>query len=119
MEELLQKLAALGPRRVAITGVSFSPRKIGAACYDALSRETAFAFAPCIEGHYHGTGDLFGAALIGGMLRGLQLREAMQAAVSFVSRCVWRTKQNGTDPRFGLDFEEELPYYLHALSIIV
>ena len=29
VEELLQKLAALGPRRVAITGVSFSPRKLG------------------------------------------------------------------------------------------
>ena len=119
VEELLQKLAALGPRRVAITGVSFSPRKIGAACYDALSHETAFAFAPCMEGHYHGTGDLFGAALLGGLLRGLQFREAMQAAVSFVSRCVWRTKQNGTDPRFGLDFEEELPFYLHALSVIM
>lgn len=114
---LLPRLAALGPRLVVLTGVLFSKTSIGAACCDSGTGETAYAAAPRVEGHFHGTGDLFGAALLAGLLRELDLPQALQAAVCFVSRSIERTRLAGTDPRFGVDFEEELPAFQRALRL--
>ena len=71
-----------------------------------------------MEGHFHGTGDLFGAALLAGLLRELPLRDAMQAAADFVSRSILRTSLSGSDPRFGVNFEEELPGLMRALRLL-
>ena len=115
---LLPRLCALGPKRAVLTGVALSPDSIGAACYDRETGELGFAYAPRADGHFHGTGDLFGAALLAALLRDFPLREAMQAAVDFVSRSIFRTKRLGTDPRFGVDFEEELPGFQRALGLL-
>lgn len=115
---LLPRLAALGPRCVVLTGVVSSDDAIGAACYDAETGEIGFAAAPRVEGHFHGTGDLFGAALLAGLLRELPLRDAMQAAADFVSRSILRTSLSGSDPRFGVNFEEELPGLMRALRLL-
>lgn len=115
---LLPRLSALGPRRVVLTGVSFSWESVGAACYDAQTNRVQFAAAPRVEGHFHGTGDLFGAALLAGLLCEFSLPEAMQKAVCFVSRSILRTRKAGTDPRFGVNFEEELPGFLRELQLL-
>lgn len=115
---LLPRLAQLGPRRVVLTGVSFSQESIGAACYDAETGKIDFAAAPRVQGHFHGTGDLFGAALLAGLLCGRALPEAMQMSVHFVSRSIFRTWRAGTDPRFGVDFEEELPSLMRELRLL-
>ncbi len=56
--------------------------------------------------------------LLAGLLCDHSLPEAMQTAVRFVSRSIFRTWQAGTDPRFGVDFEEELPGLMRELRLL-
>ena len=117
IEKLLKKLAELGPSQVVLTGVSFEEGKLGSASYDRRSGEFGFAFAEKIEGYYHGTGDVYGSALTAAILRGKPLAEAIGVAVDFTVEAIRRTKEAGTDIRFGVDFEESLPNFMKNLGI--
>lgn len=109
VERMLRALATLGASRVVLTGVWFGDGQLGAACYEKNAGAIAYAFNEKIEGYYHGTGDVFGSALLAGLMRGLPLPSATQLAVDFTAGSIRRTKAAGTDIRFGVDFEEELP----------
>lgn len=117
-EDLLRRLAGLGPRLVVLTGVSLGEGLLGAAGYDKEKDAVSYAMAPQVPGSYHGTGDLFSAALLAGLLLPMPLQAAMQAAADFVSRSIRRTYEAGTDPRFGVNFEQELPSFLRALGLL-
>lgn len=108
IDGLLEKLAAFCIPQVVLTGVSYQPRTIGVVCMEAGRRETSYVQAEAIDGYYHGTGDVFAATLLAGLLRGRRTTEAAQIAVDFTSRCIRRTAEAGTPVREGLLFEEEL-----------
>lgn len=109
VETVLRALSGLGAPRVVLTGVWLKEGQLGAACYDRAADVVAYAFNEKIEGYYHGTGDVFGSALLAGLMRGLTLQDATQLAVDFTVGSIRRTRDAGTDVRFGVDFEEELP----------
>jgi len=115
-ERTLRRLAALGPRRVVMTGVSFSPEKTGCAVYDRETDRTGYAFSEKIEGIYHGTGDVFASALIGALANGIPLLSAAEAAVKLTGDAIARTHRAGTDVRYGVNFEEGLAAYAVRLS---
>jgi pyridoxine kinase len=117
-EELLRRLSELGPRQVVLTGVSFRSGETGCAAYDRVADQFSFAFAPQVEGNYHGTGDVFASALIGGLMSGLSLAQSAEEAVQFTQSAIVRTHRAGTDVRFGVNFEEGLPAYTQKLSTI-
>ena len=71
-----------------------------------------------IEGYYHGTGDVFASALVGAIHRGLSLRDAAQAAVDFTVASIRRTKEEGTDIRYGVNFESNLPLYMKSIGLL-
>lgn len=106
--DMLKKLAALGPRLVVLTGVCFDETSLGAACYDSESGAADYAFAPRIDGCYHGTGDVFASVLLAALLSGLPLAESAQTAVDFTAQSIERTRAAGTDVRFGVNFEAGL-----------
>ena len=116
IESLLKDLAALGAKRVVLTGVYFDENRLGSAGYDSTTGEVTYAFAKRIEGAYHGTGDVYGSALLAGLLNGMGLQQAMQLAVDFTCGAIRRTKEAGTDIRFGVNFEEEIPSFLKNLG---
>lgn len=109
IERILRDLAKLGAPRVVLTGVWFAEDKLGAACFDSVAGSVEYAFNERIPGYFHGTGDVFGSALLAGLMRGQTLAGATQLAVDFTAGSIRRTYQAGTDLRFGVDFEEELP----------
>lgn len=113
---LCERLAGLGSRQIVITGIATETDTIGAASYDA--RDGAFALheMPRLPGIWHGTGDILGAVLLGGLLRGFSLAAATSLAVSFTQGCIKRTYELGSDPRFGVDFERGLPALIEALN---
>ena len=117
VENLLRRLAKLGAPRVVLTGVWFGDGQLGAACYDGTTGEIAYALNEMIDGYYHGTGDVFGSALLAGLMRGLSLSASTQLAVDFTAGSIRRTRDAGTDVRFGVDFEEELPAMQRALGL--
>jgi pyridoxine kinase len=63
---------------------------------------------PRLPGVWYGTGDIFGSVLLGGLLRGRTLADAAAQAVDFTQKSIARTHAQGTDPRFGVDFEHGL-----------
>ena len=117
IENILKKLSALGPQKVVLTGIFFNDEELGAATYDAVSGETAYCFEKRISGYYHGTGDVFGSALLSAIMNGFPLNEAAMIAVRFTASAIRKTAQAGTDIRFGVNFEQTIPELLRDLRI--
>jgi pyridoxine kinase len=117
IDKMLKRLAALGPKQIVITGVSFDNKTIGAASYDAVSDKTEFTFSDFVEGYYPGTGDIFGSVLVASLLTGKSLTESVRNAVDFTSASIVRTKKADTDMRFGVHFEMELPSLMQRLGL--
>ncbi|MDR1069702.1 MAG: pyridoxamine kinase [Gracilibacteraceae bacterium] len=110
IEMMLRRLAALGPGRVVLTGVTRTegPDMLGAASYDARAGEVAFSGLNRVDPMYHGTGDVFASVLTAALLHGKPLAIASEAAVRFTVDSLKRTKLAGTDNRFGVNFEDGL-----------
>ncbi len=119
MEGLLRRLVQkTEARQIVLTGVYFDEERLGAATFDGTTQEIAYIFGENVPGLYHGTGDVFGSALVGALVRGMPLSEAVRAAVDFTVAAIQTTAKAGTDIRYGVNFEKNLPVYMRALGIL-
>ncbi|MDR2805543.1 MAG: pyridoxamine kinase [Dysgonamonadaceae bacterium] len=118
IEDLLKKLSAIGPKRIVLTGVFFNEEELGAATYDATTGETAYTFEKRIPGYYHGTGDVFGSALLSALMNDFSLNESAAIAVRFTTAAIRKTAAAGTDIRFGVNFEQSIPEFLKDLRLL-
>ena len=118
IEELLKKLCAMGPSRAVLTGVSFAPDKLGAMGYDSATGQFASYFREKIDGYYHGTGDVFGSALLAAIMGGADMEKGIKTAVDFTVNSLIRTKNAGTDIRYGVEFEREIPNLIAAVGTV-
>lgn len=118
IDGLMKKLADLGPRKVILTGVFYEEGVLGAATYDAITGETSYASAPAIPGYFHGTGDVFGSAIVAALVSGTSLEEAARIAVDFTVEAINRTVADKTDIRFGVNFEQSLPSMQKKLGLV-
>jgi pyridoxine kinase len=116
LEQTLRELAALGPRQVVVTGVSFAPDRLGAAAYDRETGHFDYYFTERVEGYYHGTGDIYSSVLLAALLNDRGLGEAIGVACEFTVGAIRRTAQAGTDPKYGVDFEHQLGQLLTLLN---
>ena len=66
-----------------------------------------YAIRPC-GGYFSGTGDLFAAALLGGILKGKKSFDALTLAADFLKEAARSATERGADPRGGSDFEQHL-----------
>ena len=106
--EQAARLTRIAPQVVVtgVTGIS-GGRCIG--CVGAARGGQGYAVkTPLIPRMYHGTGDIFGAVLVGRILQGNVPQAAVQAAAAFVSECIRQTPE-GTDERLGVWLEAALP----------
>ena len=108
IEGLMSDLCDMGAKKVVLTGVYFEEGKLGAATYDSDTGDTSYVFRDTIPGYYHGTGDVYAAALVAALLNGRSLEDSAAIAVDYVVSCIQRTYDAGTDVRFGVNFEEGL-----------
>lgn len=110
-DKFLEELAGLGAKKVVLTGVNFGESDLGAACYDSVTGQIDYVTGERISGMYHGTGDVFGAFLLGALMRGKTLPEAARIAVDYTCAAIRLTAGDGTGPRMGVRFESVLPDY--------
>ena len=90
-------------KAVLLTGYAPTPDTVGFYYSDG---RTEFAHAaPRYPRSCHGTGDLFAAVTMGGLMGGMSVPEAARLAAEFVHRSIANT---GEDSRFGVAFEGEL-----------
>lgn len=114
VEAMLKRLSALGPKKVVLTGISFKEGRLGAACYD--NGKVYYFDCERVEGYFHGTGDVFGSALLGGLLNGMKLEEATRLAVNYTHKCITMTMDSNQEKRYGVCFERAIPYLLKELG---
>ncbi len=105
VDSVLEKAKALGARQIVVTGVSYEKGRGGAVFKDYSTGESGSVMRDEIPGYYHGTGDVFGSALVGAMESGLGLQDSVKAAVDFTVGSIARTYAAKTDVRFGVNFE--------------
>jgi len=113
--QLIDKLSALGPQIVAVTGVSLDG-KIGIVARDNKSGITTVAMNEAREGVFHGSGDVFASAFAALLTKGLKMQDALSIAADFVAECIKRTAMRSTPLHYGLDFEGVLPDYIKTVE---
>lgn len=112
IEELLGNLEQFQCKHVAITGVTLDDSTMGVVSKDCQTGEIFTYFPPRLPHHYHGTGDLFAAATVGGLARGKALYSAMKLAADFVAQAISITAATENPPWYGVSFEPALPYLI-------
>lgn len=113
VEELLQKLARLGPRSIILTGAAFTPGITGVA---VLEDGEIYCYGhEKLMGSRHGTGDIFAAAFAGALMRSKSAKDAARIAADFVCDCI-RNSVGDQDHWYGAKFEPMLPKLVEALK---
>ena len=118
IENLLKKLGELGPEKIVLTGVYFDGEKLGAATFDRQIGNISYVLSERIPGYFHGTGDVFGSALLSGLMNGFDLTSATRIAVNFTTASIQKTYKAQTDIRFGVNFEQSIPQFLKELGLL-
>ena len=107
-EDILKELSKLGPKKIVLTGVSFTGSRLGCAVYDSTDGSVNFVLEEKVEGMFHGTGDVFASSLMAGLMNELPIIEAVSLAESFTADAIRRTDKEGGETRYGVNFEEGL-----------
>ncbi|MBO6046789.1 MAG: pyridoxamine kinase [Erysipelotrichaceae bacterium] len=115
IKELLDKLAALGPKIVVLTGVSCSEGKTGVMGLDTTKNEYFVYQNDRVDAAYHGTGDIFSSVCVGAMMRGHTWQKAMEIAADYTALTIAETLKNPKKPWYGVDFEATLPVLIDTL----
>lgn len=116
VRDLCYKLEALGCKAVIMTGVSLSKGNTGVAVYK--DGEFKHYEHKMISQSYHGTGDIYSSAFVGGLIRGLDSYIAAGLAAAYTCGCIERTV--GDDSHwYGVKFEAGLADLPNAINTIL
>lgn len=116
IKDLLSRLAGLGAKTVALTGVSLSEGKTGVMGYDTEAGEYFSYQNDRIPVSYHGTGDVFSSTVIGSLMNGISWQNSLKIAADYTAHTIDVTRKNPKKPWYGVDFEATIPDLLKALK---
>lgn len=106
--EMACQLSEKGPRIVVITGIRQN-NQVYNAVYTAEPEEKFFICNQWIGSHgYSGTGDILASVLCGGLLKGMDIRQALTLACHFLEASIREAVMDGTDPNEGIAFENHM-----------
>lgn len=116
IRNILLKLAALGAKEVALTGVSLEAGKIGVYSYSTITGRFSYYASTHLPMVYHGTGDVYASSAVGALMRGYSTEDALAIAVDFTLRSMEKTMADPNPRFYGVNFEEAIPYYIELLE---
>ena len=105
INEMIDKLCALGAKNVVLTGVSYAEDSTGVVVFE--DGEKRYYEHQQIAGGIHGTGDIYASAFVGAKLRGKTAFEAATIAANYVVECILESKKD-PDHTYGARFEPVL-----------
>lgn len=114
VSNVLDSLMTLGCKNAVLTGVAFDSNTLGASV--RYNGKTEHFIEEKISGMYHGTGDVFGSALVGAYISGKTLFEATQIAVKYTQQTIRQKFNDKSDFRNGVPFESCTEYLLKLLK---
>lgn len=107
---IAERLCRICPQAL-VTGVTEADGR-SISCVGAVRGGAGYTVrTPLQPRMFHGTGDIFGAVLVGRLLQGNVPEAAAQAASAFVGECI-RLTPAGSDERLGVWLENALPSLL-------
>ena len=107
-EELLCSLGEIAKKYVVLTGTSSDKNSTGVSVFEKATGIIKHYSSPKYPGTYYGTGDIFASVLTAGLMKGKNCFDAAKKAMNFTASAIKETYEAGTDPRFGVAFEEFL-----------
>jgi len=116
IKDMLKKLTFLGCKTAVITGVSFEKDKLGVMSYDSESGEYFSYFKERIPESFHGTGDVFASTFLGALMRERSVGDSLKIATDFTVECIKATLGNPKERKYGVNFEEEIPYLVSRMD---
>lgn len=108
LEPLAVQLAQLGPQTVVITGVHQQAGGRCVCCYQRESQQYQQIPYKELPVSYPGTGDIFAAVLIGGLMQGRGLTESITLAADFICHAVADAIAAAEPVRDGVQLEKNL-----------
>ncbi|MDD6327792.1 MAG: pyridoxamine kinase [Lachnospiraceae bacterium] len=112
---LLEKLTALGCKKIILKGISFKDDEIGVVYHDSETGISKYYFTEKIPKNSHGTGDCYASAFTGALIQGLDPYEAAKLACDFVVECIRKTMDDNNHA-YGVKFEKALPMLVSKLN---
>ena len=112
---LLLSLSELGPRYVALTGISFAEGEIGVYAYDREEKTYHYYKNEKLPKSFHGTGDIYASLFLGALMRGHSVFESLDIAVDFTLLSMKKTLADPSYRTYGVNFEEILGDYAKSL----
>lgn len=103
--ELMEQLAALGPKKVVVKGITTLENQKVNVAYDQIDGSYWLLPYEEIPMSYPGTGDAFASVLVGALMKGISLKDGVEKAANFVRKAVEVTSKAGTDSRAGILLE--------------
>ena len=116
VKNLLDKLAALGSKVVVLTGIGLADGKNGVYGLDTRIGDYFSYQNDHVDAAYHGTGDVFSSVSVGGIVRGLSLKDAFALAADYTADTIRATLKNPKKPWYGVDFETTIPELVSGLA---
>ena len=116
IEGLLEKLSALGAKKIVLTGVSFEKGKLGVAVRDNSEDEIFYYFSDEIPHNFHGTGDVYSSSLVGALSIGKDIYESASIAVDFTVEAMKLSFDERFTHWYGVRFEKALPYLCNIIT---
>lgn len=119
LKELCQELHALGPEKIAVTGLRRSLPEGG--FFDFLNfiseykkgdkaARTRSLFSPQTGSSRHGTGDIFASILAADAVRGVSLETSVKKAADFIALCIRGSDTLGMPETEGVCLENYLNF---------
>ena len=121
LEDLVKKLHAMGPGKIAVTGLSGQTVQgvtsgfvnyVSCQSADSGHITSASYYSPSTGPSRHGTGDIFASILAAGAVCGEELSVSVQKAADFIGTCIRVSEELGMPETDGVCFEN----FLHLLT---
>lgn len=113
INQLLDKLLALGAKTVVLTGVSYEKGKTGVVVCE--NGKTEYYEHHKLAKGCHGTGDVYASAFTGALMNGKTVFESAKIAADYTVKCIVNT-QDDPDHWYGAKFETALGDLMEMLK---
>lgn len=110
---LLDKLAALGCKKIIFTGISYEEGKTGVVVYE--DGNYSYYEHEKLGNSCHGTGDVYASAFVGALMRGKTAYEAAKIAADYAVECIKETVKLDNH-WYGAAFEPVLGKLIEAIN---
>ncbi len=112
IDEIIEKLTAIGCKNIILTGVSYEKGKTGVAVVE--KGEYFYYEHVMLPNSCHGTGDIYASAFTGALVNGKSAYEAAKIAADYTIECIKATAEE-ENHWYGAKFEPVLYKLIESL----